>query len=358
MAVYRSLTDHHTAASTRRCSKQVPMLLRNTVFGMLVAVLSTLTAACSAIPTATTEPDPVRLQLNWVHSPEFAGYYVAEAKGFYAENNLSVEISERDPDSDVPPRQKLVDDDADFAVLSSNRMQNLIEEGADPIVSSAIFQISPTVFFALKETGIHHPREMVGKKIGIKSNSWRQRVHDTLAQVGIDPSEIVEVEVDFDAMDLLYDGSVDVWTGYINDEVVETREKGYDVDLIFPSDYAVGDYDGLITQLRADMERDSDLTERFVRASLRGWEYAIQNPQEAGAIVAGWVDQHDVEFYQAAVHELVPLVDTGQVPIGWIDDARWKRELGDNFDEAIPHYNLDGLLSIPANRNWISTVAQ
>ena len=223
MAVYRSFPDHRPSERPRE--ERRSLALRNVAVGLLIFLLGSLLAACDAMPAATAEPDPVRLQLNWVHSPEFVGYYVADAKGFYAEENLSVEIIERDPDDEVPPRQKLVDDEADFAVLSLNRVQNLIDEGADPVVSAAIFQISPNVFFALKESGIRHPRDLVGKKVGIKSNSWRDRVHATLEQIGIDPSEIVEVEVDFDAMDLLYDGSVDVWTGFINDEVVAAREQ-------------------------------------------------------------------------------------------------------------------------------------
>jgi NitT/TauT family transport system substrate-binding protein len=347
MAVYSSFLSRGRLRTQRRGS----------ILGALL-LLSTLLAACDALPKATAEPDSVSLQLNWVHTSDFTGFYVADAKGYYAEENLNVDIRPRDPDDDVPPRQKLADGDADFAVLSMNRIRSLIEEGADPVGLSAAFQISPYVFFALEETGIQHPRDLVGKSVGIKSNSWRGRVHSTLEQVGIDPSEIVEVEVDFDAMEMLYDGEVDVWTGFINDEVVDARDHGYDVDLIFPADYAVGDYDGLITVLQENLDNDPALAQRFVRASLRGWEYAIQHPEEAGSIMAQWNDQHDVEFYQEAIHELVPLVDTGQVPIGWIDEARWQREMGDSYDAMAPNYNLDGLLSMPANRNWFSTVEQ
>ena len=356
MAVYRSYPDHASAA----LPKEKRTLLRNAVTGLLFLLLSSLLAACgSVMPAATTELDSVKLQLNWVHSSDFAGFYVADAKGFYADENLSVEFLERD--NDVPSRQKLVNGEADFALLSLNRISDLIEEGANPVGLSATFQISPNVFFALKESGILHPRDLAGKKVGIKSNSWRERVHGTLEQIGVDPSEIVEVEVDFDAMDLLYDGTVDVWTGFINEEVVAARNQGYDVDLIFPADYAIGDYEAVITQLESDRLQDPALAERFVRASLRGWEYTIQNPEEAAEIMTTWNDQHDLDFYQAAIHELVPLVDTGQVPIGWIDGARWQRELsaqGATPDEAAGHYNLEALLSIPANRSWFATVKQ
>ena len=357
MAVYRSFPDSRIV---RRLNEgyRLPAKVRSTTVGLLFILLCGLFTACEPTTAVTVEPDQVTLQLNWVHAPEFAGYYVADAKGFYAEENLKVEFQERDPDSDVPPRQRLVDGDADFAVLGMSRVQSLIEEGAHPVVLTAVFQISPNVFFALQESKIRHPRDLVGEKVGIKSGSWQKRVHATLKQVGIDPSEIVEVEVDFDAMNLLYDGTVDVWTGFVNDEVVNARQDGYDVDLIFPADYAVDTYIGLITQLKDDLESDPVLAERFVRASLRGWEYAIQNPDEAANIIAAWDDEHDIGFHRAAIHELVPLIDTGQVPIGWIDAERWAREMGEYANKEQPHFNMEGLLSIPANRAWFSAVEE
>ncbi|MCB0132127.1 MAG: ABC transporter substrate-binding protein, partial [Caldilineaceae bacterium] len=120
MAVYRSYPDHAPAALPRGNRT----LLRNAVSGLLLLLLSSLLAACgSVMPAATTELDSVKLQLNWVHSSDFAGFYVADAKGFYADENLSVEFLERD--NDVPSRQKLVNGEADFALLSLNRINDL-----------------------------------------------------------------------------------------------------------------------------------------------------------------------------------------------------------------------------------------
>ncbi len=120
MAVYRSFLDR------RRLRLFAPR--RHSAVGLLLLLLSMVSmvlAACDAIPAATAEPDAVTLQLNWVHASDFAGFYVADAKGYYAAENLNVDILPRDPDDDVPPRQKLVDGDADFAVLSMNRIQSL-----------------------------------------------------------------------------------------------------------------------------------------------------------------------------------------------------------------------------------------
>lgn len=314
--------------------------------------LLALLGAC-ATATPTVAPDEVSVQFNWVHSPEFAGFYVAQDLGFYAEENLNVELRARPEDRGAP--EVLADGDADFAVFGVRQLQSMIDDGQQPVALAALYQISPRVFFALEESNIRHPRDMVGRKVGIKSAGWRNSVHSTLNQIGIDPEEIVEVEVGFNDIDKLYNGEVDVWTGFVLDEPVNARRDGYDVDLIFPADYAVGSYIGLITAMSDQFEANPELAERLVRASLRGWEYAIQNPDEAAKILARWDPEHDVDFHRAAIHELVPLIDTGQVPIGWIDEARWLREL-DAGARARDYLNQDGVLSIPANRAWFSAV--
>lgn len=313
-----------------------------------------LLGACD-MATPTVEPDEVSLQFNWVHSPEFAGFYVANDLGFYAEENLNVSLDARPEDRSAP--EMLAAGDTDFAVFGVRQLQTMIDEGQQPVALAALYQISPRVFFALQESGIRHPRDLAGRTVGIKSAGWRNSVHSTLEQIGVDPAEIVEVEVGFNDIDLLYNGEVDVWTGFVLDEVVNARSGGHEVDLIFPADYAVGSYIGLITAMNDRLEADPDVAERLVRASLRGWEYAIQNPDEAADILARWDEEHDVEFHRDAVHELVSLIDTGQVPIGWIDDARWQRELNGG-PNTLDYVNKNGVLSIPANQAWFSAVSE
>ena len=71
-----------------------------------------------------------------------------------------------------------------------------------------------------------------------------------------------------------------------------------------------------------------DLVKRFVSASLRGWQYAVEHPQDAAEIIAKWQPEDSQEFHQIAFEALVPLVDTGESQIGWIDDVRWEQAIG------------------------------
>lgn len=311
---------------------------------LLIAVL----AGCRS-SDPTEEPDHLSLQLNFIHSTEFAGFYVAEAQGYYAEENIDVEFLEGSAQVNAP--QVLAEGGADVAILGLNLQQQVIGMGQQPVALAAIYQISPRVLFSLAESNIRRPHDLVGQQVAIKTNGWARTITDTLQAVGLDTSQIDtvdEVRADPNNMQPLFDGEVDVWTGFVIDEVVQARTAGYEVNLIFPADYAVGTYAGLIVTLSQTLSENPELMARFVRASLRGWENTIENSEQSAQQVMTFVEGqsatppgHDLAFYRAAVHELVPLIDTGQVQIGWIDDERWQREMGDFYTPDQPGYTME-----------------
>ena len=106
-------------------------------------------AACRSI----SEPDEVTLQLNWTHEVEFVGYYVAEARGFYADENLAVTVYEGG--IGVDEYQLLLDRQADFAVTSLANQRRGMLSGQPIVAVAAIFQIPPPVVFALAVARFH-----------------------------------------------------------------------------------------------------------------------------------------------------------------------------------------------------------
>jgi ABC-type nitrate/sulfonate/bicarbonate transport system substrate-binding protein len=115
------------------------------------------------------------------------------------------------------------------------------------------FQIPPLVMFSLADSNIKEPEDMVGKRIGIKSSYWSDIAKTTLSNAGVDPSSIVEVPVSADDQQMLYDHEVDIWMGYANDEPIQAEEAGYKINEIFPADYGVGGYEGLLTAWSRDL---------------------------------------------------------------------------------------------------------
>ncbi|MCA9437670.1 MAG: ABC transporter substrate-binding protein, partial [Candidatus Omnitrophica bacterium] len=106
-------------------------------------------------------PESIRIQLKWKHQFQFAGYYAAVEKGFYAEEGLEVELIEREPGTDFV--ESVLSGRADYGIGDVGLLINRCE--GDPIVILAqIFQHSPLAFVSLRDSGIISPYEMIGKR--------------------------------------------------------------------------------------------------------------------------------------------------------------------------------------------------
>lgn len=299
---------------------------------------TTLSTGCDS---SEEENDQVTLQINWYHAAEFVGYYTAYAKGFYKDEHLDVTILEGGPG--IQARLHVLDGQADFAIASFAEQQKLVEQGEPAVAIMSVFQIPPLVLFSLADLGINEPNDLVGQRIGIKNNYWRDIVHETLLNAGIDPSEIFEVDVEANAQSLLYDRVVDVWTGYAHDEPIRAQVAGYEVQNIYPADYGVGGYEGLLLANQSTLDDNPDLVGRFVRASQRGFQYAFEHLDEAAEIMLVWQPQDSLEFHNLAIRALIPLVDTPQAVIGWIDAGRWEQLMGSSYNVQRPGYTMEFL---------------
>lgn len=317
-------------------SARFSALLAVAVIVVAAAVIGLgLVAGCGSPAPAT---EAVKLQLNWFHEAEFVGYYVAVDKGFYGEENLDVTLVEGGPG--IQARNEVLNGGADFAISSFGEQKTLVETGEPAVAVASAFQIPPLVIFSLADSGIREPRDLVGRRVGVKNDYWRDVLHETLENAGVDPAQVIEVEVDVDGQGLLYEGSVDVWMGYAHDEPIEAQVSGHQVTTIFPADYGVGGYEGLLLANETTVADRAAMVERFVRASHRGWLYAVEHPDEAAEVMTRWQPKDSLEFQKLAVRALIPLVDIPQAPIGWIDEAKWRQLMGDSFKADRPGYTM------------------
>lgn len=304
----------------------------------LLATFAVAIAAIAGCGSPAPEPEAVTLQLNWFHEAEFVGYYVALDEGFYEEEGLEVTLVEGGPE--IQARNEVLNGGAEFAISSFGEQKTFVETGEPVVAVAAAFQIPPLVMFSLTDSGIREPRDLAGRRVGVKNNYWRGVLHETLDNAGVDPARVVEIEVEADAQALLYERAVDVWMGYAHDEPIEARVAGHEVTTIFPADYGVGGYEGLLLASEATVAGQADMVGRFVRASVRGWLYAVEHPDEAADIMTRWQPNDSLDFQRLAVRALIPLVDIPQAPIGWIDADRWRQLMGDSFDAERPGYTM------------------
>jgi len=283
-------------------------------------------------------PTKVSLQLNWLHEAEFAGYYVAQAKGLYKDQGLDVTIFEGGPGT--PARDRVMNGEVTFAVTSFGEQRDLVAGGEPSVAVMAAFQIPPLTIFSLETSKISDPRDLAGKKVGVTTDYWRTILRETLIAAGVDPGSVTEVKVEVNDLEKLYNGTVDAWLGYAQDEPIRATISGHPVTNIFPADFGIGGYEGLVIATQSTIDASPDTVRAFVKASENGWRYAIEHPDEAAQILSTWAKGTSVDFQKLAVRAVAPLVDTPQVPVGWIDVARWQQLMGDSYDPEHPGFTM------------------
>jgi len=284
---------------------------------VLVILVFTLTACTPEVEQAP--PDPITVQLKWLHGAQFAGLYAADQMGFYAEENLAVTMNPGGVD--VDEMAELVSGNAQFAIQGAEQALVALQAGDPVVVIAVIFRKNPIVYFSLAENGIVQPKDLVGHSVMVFPTDFVLRAMLAKLCIGMEEFDIVEPSYD---LETLYNGEIDVWTGYLINQIVAAQREGYDLNLIYPDDYGIHVYsDSLLTTEKMITDKP-DLVERFLRATLRGWRYAIENPEETARLVLQYNPKLDESLVLAQLEASIPLVHTGEGQIGSMEPVVWE----------------------------------
>ena len=119
-------------------------------------------------------------------------------------------------------------------------------------------------------------------------------------------------------------GQIDVWPGYVINEVITAREKGFDVSIVWPSAYGLNFYADTIFTTEKMIKERPDVVRRFVAATLKGWNYAAGNPEEAAKITVKTGDKLTYPHELAMMKESIALLKPDAQPIGSMVAADWQ----------------------------------
>jgi NitT/TauT family transport system substrate-binding protein len=314
-------------------------------FICLTIVVSILLAACggqgSIAPQET--PTAVTLNLQWVTQAQFAGYYVALDKGWYLEEGIELTIRPGGPDISAIDSVR-----AETAQFGTSLLADIIvaNEKANDIVSIAqIQQSNGLLLIAKKDSGIQQPKDFVDKKVGVWLGNWEAQFNALIAKEGLGANDFTLVSQGF-SMDAFINGDLDVASAMIYNEYYTVLESGIDANEITIINYA--DYgldfpgDVLFTSSKIAQE-NPDLCVRMLRASLRGWQYAIENPEEAVDIVLKY-DRSGIQTRDhqlAMMREISKLVQVGIRPLGYTDRADVRRTIDTLFSYNVLTTSFD-----------------
>ena len=172
----------------------------------------------------------------------------------------------------------------------------------------------------LADSGITKPQDFAGKTV--QADTGLITLHAMLANVGISSGQYHEVNLGTD-LGPFYSGQVQVWNAYIYNEVLMAQSKGYKVNIIYPDDYGIHFYSDTLYSTDKYIAANPDLVLRFLRATLKGWTWAIENVDKTGALVQKYNPNIDPVIEIAKMTASLPLVNTGEDHIGWMKSDVW-----------------------------------
>lgn len=267
--------------------------------------------------------EPVSLQLKWFHQFQFAGYYAAKEQGYYAAEGLDVEIRELSPGKN--PVTQVLAREADFAVGDSGIIA-AYANGAAITALAAIFQHDPLVFISKRSSGIVSPYEMAGKRIMFNAEGADDApLRAMLADAGVGQDNFVYVKHTFDNDDLTRN-KVDVMSAYLTDEPFYFEKQNVELNIINPQNYGFDFYGDILFTSRREIAEHPGRAERFRRATLQGWRYALEHPDQlVNLIHKRYHSRLGIEHLRHEAEQVRKLILAGSVPLGQIQAGRLRR---------------------------------
>ena len=280
--------------------------------------------------------EEVTVVLDWTPNTNHTGLYVAEHEGYFAEESLDVEIL---LPGEATPEQLVASGQADFGISYQENVTYARTQDV-PIVSiAAIIQHNTSGFASLKEAGIEKPKDFEGKVYGGWGSPIEEAVMDTIMRIdGADIDQVEYVNIgNTDFFTAVERGDIDFawiyygWTG------IEAELRDIALNMIYLNEYsdALDYYTPVIITSEKMIAEKEQTVRNFLKAVAKGYQFAIEKPDEAAEILSEAVPELDRDLVKKSQEWLAPRYQ---------DDApRWgeqKLEIWENFARWIEEHGL------------------
>jgi NitT/TauT family transport system substrate-binding protein len=314
------------------------------------------TAGGGASPSAATSPAAspssaaaaasVKLQLQWAPQAQFAGYFAADKQGYYAAENLTVQMVPGGPDV-VPQVEGSKPNGPEFTISWVPKVLEAREAAtpSDLVDIAQIFQRSGTLSVTWKDTGLDDPCKLAGKKVGAWGFGNEFEVTAGLLTCGLtpglenggDPSkQYQQVTQAFD-MKAFLAREIDAAEAMIYNEYAQVLEaqdpntgelyKPDQLNIINWNDYRVAMLQDAIFVRKSwlDQGTNRDTAVRFVRASLKGWIYCRDHPDDCVQYTTDAGSQLGAGHQKWMMNEVNGLIWPSPIGVGMIDPVFWQQ---------------------------------
>ena len=290
-------------------------------------------AAVLGLGTTAEAADKLTLQLKWVTQSQFAGYYVAKDKGFYEEEGLDVTIKAGGPD--INPSQVIAGGGADVVLDWMPSALATREKGVPLVNIAQPFQKSGMMLTCRKETGIKSPAEFKGRTLGVWFGGNEYPFLSWMSKLGLSTSGgkdgVTVLKQGFNVDPLLQKQADCISTMTYNEywQVIDAGIPAEELVVFKYEDQGVATLEDGIYTLESNLKDPAMVAKltRFLKASMKGWDWAVKNPDEAAMIVL----ENDETGAQTEKHqkrmmgEIAKLVGENPKGTGWLDPEDYDR---------------------------------
>ena len=303
-------------------------------------------AALFASSLVAHAADELTLQLEWVTQAQFAGYYVALENGYYEDEGIDLTIRPGGPD--IAPAQVLAGGGADIVVDWLPSALATREKGLPLVNIGQIYDASGMMLTCLESSGIESPEDFGGKTLGVWFFGNEYPFLNWMSKLGYSTQggEGVTVLKQGFNVDPLFQGQADCVSTMTYNEYWQVIDGGMTPDelvLFKYEDEGVATLEDGLYVLEEDLA-DPAMVEsyaKFLKATIKGWEWAMENPEAAAMIVLEYdetgaqTEEHQVRM----MTEVAKLLSTSGEGIGYLEPAAFDRTvdilLGSDSDPVI-----------------------
>jgi len=289
---------------------------------LIVALL--LLPACRATPQAAEGLEPFTFMAGYKPQANlpFVGVYVAQAQGYFAEVGLDVTI--RHSGGQGEHLQLLTAGEVDVTTQDAAILLRRRVEPGLPLVSIALIgQRGQQAYVALAESGIETVQDWAGRSVGYKGTPPPD-LFALLHAAGLTPDDVALINVGFDPR-VLVEGLIDVYPVFNSNEPYLLTQWGYALNQWEAADYGVPSLGLTYVATETGIAQHPERMAAFVRAALRGMDYAAAHPEEAIEIVLQYTGPETDPAHMRFMLE-TELADAylEGAPLGWQTAAQWQ----------------------------------
>jgi ABC-type nitrate/sulfonate/bicarbonate transport system substrate-binding protein len=249
---------------------------------------SGMVAACGGgddAPAGSGATTSLRVALGWITNVEFAGFWIADDRGYYAEEGLEVEFVPGGPNA-PSTAQTLAAGGAEIAIpVAMQEFLAAVNDGNDFVAYGAMFQNSPAAWLSLASRPVHSAQDAVGARV-LGQQGVQPYVEAAMRIAGV-PVEYEFIPVGYEPSPLV-EGQGDVYTCFATNQPITLEQQG----MVAGRDFVVTTYEqlglpqyaSLLCSQRSWLEANRPVVERFMRATVRGWQDNAVDPSVAARL--------------------------------------------------------------------------